>query len=96
MELRAWVSGLEHVPVGVDKIAHPKAVVSTVHHVAALEPECAVGIARWIRAPKVITCGEKSVVYKFSMTSLMLVSTVLQIKHTYRHGLEIWPGCRET
>lgn len=36
MELGAWVSGLEHVPIRVDEVAHPHAVVGTVHHVTPL------------------------------------------------------------
>lgn len=38
VELGARVSGLEHVPVRVNEISHPQAVVGTMHHVTPLEP----------------------------------------------------------
>jgi hypothetical protein len=49
------VRGLEHVPVRVDEAAHPERVVGAVHHVAALQPEGAVGVAGGVRAPEVVT-----------------------------------------
>lgn len=55
VELSARVIGLEHVPVGVDEVPHPQTVVSAVHHVTALEPEGAVGIAGGISAPEIIS-----------------------------------------
>lgn len=36
MELGTRVSGLEHVPIRVNEIPHPQAVVGTVHHVTPL------------------------------------------------------------
>jgi hypothetical protein len=56
MESSAWVSRLEHVPIWVYEVAHPQAIVSTVHHVTSLEPKCAIGITRWIGAPEIIPC----------------------------------------
>ncbi|BAS70609.1 Os01g0170051 [Oryza sativa Japonica Group] len=50
----AGVGGLEHVPVRVDEGAHPQRVVGAVHHVAALQPEGAVGVAGGVGAPEVV------------------------------------------
>ena len=36
VELSTWVGGLKHVPVGVYEVAHPQAVVGTMHHVTPL------------------------------------------------------------
>ena len=58
-ELSTRVSRLEHVPIWVDEVAHPQAVVGTVHHVTTLEPECAIGVTRWISAPEIITCKQR-------------------------------------
>lgn len=58
VELRARVSRLEHVPVGVDEIAHPQAVVGAVHHVTPLQPEVVVRVTpltRIIGTPKIVT-----------------------------------------
>lgn len=58
VERRAGVGGLEHVPVGVDELAHPKRVVGAVNHVASLQPVCPVRVTRWVRAPKVVACNK--------------------------------------
>lgn len=54
VEQSARVRGLEHVPVRVDEVAHPQAVVRAMHHVTPLEPKRAVRVARWIGAPEII------------------------------------------
>lgn len=54
MECSTRVCGLEHVPIWLNEVAHPKTVVRAVNHMAALEPKGAVGIPRGISAPKVI------------------------------------------
>jgi len=54
VELSTRVGGLEHVPVRVYEVAHPQAVVGTMHHVTPLQPVCAVDITVWISRPKVI------------------------------------------
>ena len=59
MELSTKVSRMEHVPIRVDKVAHPQTVVGTMHHVTTLKPKCAIGITRWISAPKIITYNKK-------------------------------------
>lgn len=56
VEMSAGVGGLEHVPVGVDEVGHPEAVVGAVHHVASLQPECPVRVPRWVRAPEIVAC----------------------------------------
>jgi hypothetical protein len=56
VESSTWVSRLEHVPIWMYEVAHPQAVVGTVHHVTTLEPKCAIGISRWIGAPEIIPC----------------------------------------
>lgn len=55
MEPCTRMSRLEHVPVWVYEVTHPKAIVGTVHHVTPLEPKCAIGNTLWFGAPKVIT-----------------------------------------
>lgn len=60
MEGGARVSGLEHIPIRMDEVAHPQTVVCAVHHVASLQPKCTVWISRWISAPKVVTYQMKS------------------------------------
>jgi len=55
MELSTWVSRLKHVPIRVNKISHPQAVVGTMHHVTPLEPVRSIWIPRGISAPKVIS-----------------------------------------
>lgn len=57
VEGSARVGGLEHVPVRVDEVSHPQAVVGTVDHVASLQPERPVRVTRWVGAPKIITCN---------------------------------------
>lgn len=52
----ARVSRLEHVPVRVDEVPHPQAVVCAMHHVAALEPEGPVQVPGRISAPEIISC----------------------------------------
>lgn len=54
VELCAGVGGLEHVPVRVDEVAHPQAIVRTVHHVTPLQPIRPVRIPARVRAPKII------------------------------------------
>lgn len=55
VESRTRVGGLEHIPVRVDEVAHPQAVVGAMHHVASLQPKRTVWITRGVGAPKVIT-----------------------------------------
>lgn len=55
MESCTRMSRLEHVPVWVYEVAHPKAVVGTVDHVTPLKPKCAIGNTLRIGAPKIIT-----------------------------------------
>ena len=55
MEFGTRVSGLEHVPIWLNEVPHPQAVVGTVHHVTPLEPVRTIWITRGISAPKIIS-----------------------------------------
>ena len=44
VELGTGVGGLKHIPIWVDEIAHPQAIVRTMHHMTSLQPKRTVGI----------------------------------------------------
>lgn len=56
MEFGARMIRLEHIPIRVDKVSHPQAVVGAVHHVTPLQPIRAVWISGRVSAPKIIPC----------------------------------------